>query len=49
MASNKLYTFENLSAIIQASDDELKISLKEIGAFQLDGNNGLYIMKTQTV
>lgn len=36
--SNKLYTFEQLSAQIQASDGELKNGLKEIGAFQLDGN-----------
>lgn len=37
LASNKLYTFEDLSAKIQASDSELKIGLKEIGAFQING------------
>jgi len=38
LASNELYTFEKLSAKIQASDGELKDGLREIGAFQIDGN-----------
>lgn len=38
LASNEMYTFEHLSAIIQASDDQLKDALKEMGAFQIDGN-----------
>lgn len=37
LASNELYTWEMLSAKIQASDSELKNGLKEIGAFELDG------------
>lgn len=37
LASNKIYTFANLSTIIQASDSELKNALKEIGAFEIDG------------
>lgn len=38
LESNELYTFEQLSPIIQASDSELKNALKELGAFQIDGN-----------
>jgi len=38
LASNKMYTFENLLAEIQASDYELKDALKELGAFQINGN-----------
>lgn len=38
LASNKMYTFEDLSAKIQASDNELKDALKEMGTFQIDGN-----------
>ncbi|KAL5242866.1 hypothetical protein ACI65C_010276 [Semiaphis heraclei] len=37
LASNKMYTFEDLSAKIQASDNELKDALKEMGTFQIDG------------
>lgn len=37
LTSNKIYTFADLSTIIQASDDELKNALKEIGAFEIDG------------
>lgn len=37
LASNSLYTFEQLSAKIQSSNGELKDALKELGAFQLDG------------
>jgi len=33
-----MYTFENLLAEIQASDCELKEALKELGAFQINGN-----------
>lgn len=38
LTSNKMYTFENLLAEIQASDCELKEALKELGAFQINGN-----------
>lgn len=38
LASSQMYTFENLSTIIQASDNELKIALKEIGSFEIDGS-----------
>lgn len=41
LASNEMYTFEHLSAKIQASDDQLKEALKEMGAFQVDGNTNL--------
>lgn len=51
LASNELYTFEKLSAKIQASDGELKDGLKEIGAFQLDGeiNKKIYCDVSQIV
>ncbi|XP_050546546.1 sister chromatid cohesion protein DCC1 isoform X2 [Daktulosphaira vitifoliae] len=32
----ELYTFKKLSTIVQASDDELREALKEIGAFQIN-------------
>lgn len=32
-----MYTFEDLSSKIQASDEELKIALNDIGAFQING------------
>lgn len=38
LVSNELYTFDKLSADIQASNGELKNALKEIGAFEIDGN-----------
>ncbi|XP_008185811.1 sister chromatid cohesion protein DCC1 [Acyrthosiphon pisum] len=38
LATSEMYTFEHLSAKIQASDNELKDALKEMGAFQIDGN-----------
>jgi len=38
LATSEMYTFENLSAKIQASDNELIDALKEMGAFQIDGN-----------
>lgn len=37
LASNKMYTFEDLSSKIQASEKELKIALKDMGAFQING------------
>lgn len=37
LASNSMYTFEQLSAKVQSSNSELKDALKELGAFQLDG------------
>jgi len=36
LASNKMYTFQNLLAEIQASDYELKVALKELGAFEIN-------------
>jgi sister chromatid cohesion protein DCC1 len=38
LTSNEMYNFEKLSALIQASDNELKCALKDLGAFQIDGN-----------
>lgn len=38
LATSKMYTFENLSAMIQASNDELRNALINIGAFQIEGN-----------
>lgn len=43
LATCEMYTFEHLSAKIQASDNELKYALKEMGAFQIDGNLNKYI------
>lgn len=37
LASNTMFTFDQLSAKIQASNHELKDALKELGAFQIDG------------
>ncbi|XP_025415371.1 sister chromatid cohesion protein DCC1 [Sipha flava] len=37
LTSNEMYNFEKLSALIQASDNELKCALKDLGAFQIDG------------
>lgn len=34
---SKIYTFQKLSHIVQASDEELLEKLKEINAFQLNG------------
>lgn len=38
LASCEMYTFEELSAKIQASDDQLRDALKEMGAFQMEGD-----------
>lgn len=32
-----MYTFEDFSSKIQASDKELKIALNDVGAFQING------------
>jgi len=42
LATSEMYTFEHLSAKIQASDNELKDALKEMSAFQIDGNLNKY-------
>lgn len=38
LAANEIYTFEQLSTMIQASNIELKNALIDLGAFQIDGN-----------
>lgn len=45
LTSNEMYNFEKLSVLIQASDSELKCALKDLDAFQIDGN----IVKTINV
>lgn len=43
LKSNEMFTFQNLSSKIQASDGEMKSALEEIGAFQIDGNVNVFI------
>lgn len=49
LASNEVYTFKDLSSKIQASDEELKVALNDIGAFQINGIDILVLLKKKVI